>query len=60
MKQPRDDEAIEAAIEKHGKDPTTSVAYCVMEMYGNADDPEFRFWFNLFLRLSKKDHVGWA
>ncbi|WP_245446337.1 hypothetical protein [Mesorhizobium kowhaii] len=35
-----EDEAIEAAIDKHGKDPTTSVAYCAMEVSGNADDPE--------------------
>ncbi|RWO61965.1 MAG: hypothetical protein EOS17_32780 [Mesorhizobium sp.] len=55
-----DDEAIEAATEKHGKDPSTSVAYCTFEASGNPDDPEYRFWFDLFLKLSKKDHVGWA
>ncbi|ESX15008.1 hypothetical protein [Mesorhizobium sp. LSJC264A00] len=55
-----DDEAIEAATEKHGKDLVTSVAYCAFEASGNPDDPEYRFWVNLFLKLSKKDHVGWA
>ncbi|WP_156936532.1 hypothetical protein [Mesorhizobium sp. LNJC384A00] len=55
-----EDEAIEAAIEKHSKDPITSIAYCAIEVSGNADDPEYRFWFDLFLRLSKKDHIGWA
>lgn len=55
-----DDEAIEDAIERHGKDPCTSVAYCALEVSGSREDPEFRFWFDLFLRLSKKDHIGWA
>ncbi|TIQ41831.1 MAG: hypothetical protein E5X49_16925 [Mesorhizobium sp.] len=55
-----DDEAIEAATEKHGKDLATSVAYCAFEASGNPDDPEYRFWVDLFLKLSKKDHVGWA
>ncbi|MER9469334.1 hypothetical protein NKI82_25955 [Mesorhizobium sp. M0482] len=55
-----DDEAIEAATEKHGKDLATSVAYCACEASGDPDDPEYRFWVDLFLKLSKKDHVGWA
>nr|WP_157866255.1 hypothetical protein [Mesorhizobium japonicum] len=55
-----DGEAIEAATHRHGKDPITSVAYCAFEASGNGEDPEYRFWFDLFLRLSKKDHVGWA
>lgn len=52
-----EDEAIDAAIEKYGKDPTTSVAYCAFETRGG---PEHRFWFDLFLKLAKSDHVGWA
>jgi len=38
-----DDEAIDAAIDKYGKDPTTSVAYCA---FATLDDrgPEHRFW----------------
>ncbi|MHC2301543.1 hypothetical protein ACVJBD_005809 [Rhizobium mongolense] len=55
-----DEEAIEAAIEKHGKDPTTSVAYCAFEAAGSRDGPEYRFWFDLFLKLVKQAHVGWA
>ncbi|MBZ9740607.1 hypothetical protein [Mesorhizobium sp. CO1-1-4] len=55
-----DGEAIRAAVEKHGKDATTSVAYCGLEVAGNLEDAEYRFWFDLFLRLSKRDHVGWA
>ena len=55
-----DDEAIEAAIDKYGKDPTTSVAYCAFEASGSRDGPEYRFWFDLFLKLVKKAHVGWA
>lgn len=55
-----DDEAIEAAIDRHGKDPTTSVAYCTFETSGKRDDPEYRFWLDLFLKLVKKGHVGWA
>ncbi|WP_412177450.1 hypothetical protein [Mesorhizobium sp. YC-39] len=35
-----EDEAIEAAIEKHSKDPTTSVAYWALEASGNGDDPD--------------------
>lgn len=38
----------------------TSVAYCALEVSGNGENPEYRLWFDLFLRLSKKDHVGWA
>lgn len=48
------DEAIEAATERHGKDPVTSVAYCAFEASGNDKNPEYRFWFDLFLRLSKR------
>ncbi|MER9580949.1 hypothetical protein [Mesorhizobium sp. M0276] len=55
-----DGEAIEAATERHGKDPTTSVADCAFEVSGRGEDPEYRFWFDLFLRLLKNDHVGWA
>ncbi|TIU62028.1 MAG: hypothetical protein E5W25_27725, partial [Mesorhizobium sp.] len=44
----------------HGKDLATSVAYCAFEAFGNPDDPEYRFWVDLFLKLSKKNHVGWA
>ncbi|MBM2716211.1 hypothetical protein JQK88_34650 [Mesorhizobium caraganae] len=55
-----EDEAIETAMEQHGKDATTSVAYCALEASGNREDPEYRFWFDLFLRLLKRDHVGWA
>lgn len=55
-----DDEAIDAAVERHGKDPTTSVAYCALETYGHGADPEYRFWFDLFLKLDKQAHVGWA
>ncbi|MES0076693.1 hypothetical protein [Mesorhizobium sp. M0058] len=53
-----DDEAIEAATEKHGKDFTTSVAYCAFEASGDPDDPEYRFWFDLFLKLSKRTMSG--
>jgi hypothetical protein len=47
-----EDEAIDAAIEKYGKDPTTSVAYCAFEALDNRDGPEHRFWFDLFLKLA--------
>ncbi|KAA3448639.1 hypothetical protein C7I87_20870 [Mesorhizobium sp. SARCC-RB16n] len=55
-----DEEAIEAATEKHAKDPKTSVAYCAFEVSGNRGNSEYLFWFNLFLKLSQKDHIGWA
>ncbi|MBA8907525.1 hypothetical protein [Aminobacter ciceronei] len=55
-----EDEAIDAAIDKYGKDPTTSVAYCAFETVGDRRGPEHRFWFDLFLKLAKSDHVGWA
>ncbi|TGT44567.1 hypothetical protein [Mesorhizobium sp. M8A.F.Ca.ET.165.01.1.1] len=55
-----EDEAIETAVELHGKDATTSVAYCALGTSGNREDPEYRFWITLFLRLVKRDHVGWA
>lgn len=39
-----EDEAIEAAIARHGKDPTTSVACCAFELSGHdKDDPDYRF-----------------
>ncbi|RUW31142.1 MAG: hypothetical protein EOS31_12065 [Mesorhizobium sp.] len=55
-----EDEAIEGATEKHGKDLVTSVAYCAFEAFGNPNDPEYPFWVDLFLKLLKRDHVGWA
>ncbi|MER9253971.1 hypothetical protein NKI59_19480 [Mesorhizobium sp. M0598] len=39
-----EDEAIEAAITRHGKDPTTSVVCCAFELSGHdKDDPDYRF-----------------
>ncbi len=55
-----EDEAIDAAIDKYRKDPTTSVAYCTFAADDGRKGPEYRFWFDLFLKLSKADHVGWA
>lgn len=55
-----EDEAIDPAIDKYGKDPTTSVASCAFEALGSRGGPEHRFWFDLFLKLAKGDHVGWA
>jgi hypothetical protein len=53
-------EAIEAAIDRHGEDGTTSVAYCALESYTDRGDPEYQFWFGLFLKLIQREHVGWA
>jgi hypothetical protein len=55
-----EDEAIDGAIDKYGKDLTTSVAYCAFETFGDLGGPEHRFWFDLFVKLAKSDHVGWA
>ncbi|RWQ16300.1 hypothetical protein [Mesorhizobium sp.] len=55
-----EEEAIDAAVDKYGKDRTTSVAYCAFEALGDQRGPEHRFWFNLFLKLAKSNHVGWA
>jgi hypothetical protein len=52
--------AIEAAIAEHGKDATMSVAYCALAAYDGRDSDEYRFWFDLFLKLAKRKHVGWA
>jgi hypothetical protein len=53
-------EAIEAAIDRHREDGTTSVAYCALETWGDRSDPEYRSWFGLFLKLIQREHVGWA
>jgi len=55
-----EDEAIDAAIDKYGKDPTTSVAYCAFETFGDRGGREHRFWLDLFVKLAKSEHVGWA
>ncbi|MBK5565218.1 MULTISPECIES: hypothetical protein [Sinorhizobium/Ensifer group] len=55
-----EEEAIEAAINEHGKDATTSVAYCALEANTGMESPEYTFWFDLFLKLKKREHVGWA
>ena len=55
-----EDEAIEAAIEEFGERETTSVAYCALNARGNGDGTEYRFWFDLFLKLMKASHTGWA
>ncbi|WP_376742385.1 hypothetical protein [Ensifer canadensis] len=55
-----DEDAIDFAVDEHGKDATTSVAYCGLEAKLNGDSPESRFWFDLFMKLQKKDHVGRA
>jgi hypothetical protein len=55
-----EDEAIEAAIDKFGKDPTTSVAYCAFAANNGWKPPEYRFWFDLFLKLVIQAHVGWG
>jgi hypothetical protein len=55
-----EDEAIEAAIDKYRKDPVTSVADCAFAADDGGKPPEYRFWFDLFLELTKAAHVGWA
>ncbi len=55
-----EDEAVDAAIDEFGRDPTTSVAYCAFAASGARDSAEYRFWFDLFMKLEKASHVGWA
>lgn len=55
-----DEEAIAAAIDEHGEDARLSVAYCGLEAKFNGDASESRFWFNIFMKLQKQEHVGWA
>ncbi|RVG89010.1 hypothetical protein [Sinorhizobium meliloti] len=55
-----EENAIEAAITEHGKDATMSVAYCAVEAYDGRENDEYRFWFGLFLKLAKRERVGWA
>jgi hypothetical protein len=55
-----EEDAIEVAVAEHGKNPTASVAYCAFEAYDGRDSEECRFWFGLFLKLGKREHVGWA
>ena len=38
-----EDEATDAAIDKYGKDPTTSVAYCAFAADEGRKGPEYRF-----------------
>lgn len=45
---------------KYGQDPTTWVAYGAFEAFGDPRGLEYRFWFDLFLKLAKSEHVGWA
>ncbi|NTI23599.1 hypothetical protein G6M87_17150 [Rhizobium rhizogenes] len=54
-----DAEAIKAAVDRHGKDGTTSVAWYTLEAWFDRG-PEYRFWMDLFLKLTKQTHVGWA
>ncbi|MQX56242.1 hypothetical protein GHK61_24890 [Sinorhizobium meliloti] len=53
-------DAIEAAVAEHGKDPAASVAYCALEAFDGRDSAEYRFWFGLFLKLAKRKRVGCA
>lgn len=55
-----EDEAVHAAIDKFGQDPTTSVAYCALAASDRRDSAEYRFWFDLFLSLRDESHFGWA
>lgn len=55
-----EDEAISAAIDRYRKDQATSVAYCAFEAFDDPVGAEYRFWFDLFLKLAKSEHVGWA
>jgi hypothetical protein len=48
-----EDEAIEAAIEQFGEKETTLVAYCALMARDNRDGAEYRFWFDLLLKLVK-------
>jgi hypothetical protein len=53
-----EDEAIEAALDKFGKDPMTSVAACALAADDGGKPPEFRFWFDLFLKLENAAQGG--
>lgn len=55
-----EDDAIEEAVERHGRDPLTSVAFCTLETHLGWETPEYRFWCDLFIKMIKEEHVGWA
>ncbi|UXN58149.1 hypothetical protein [Phyllobacterium zundukense] len=55
-----EEEAIKTAIDKYGKDPTTSVAYCTVAVDDGRKSLEFQFWFDLFLKLTNAAHIGGA
>ena len=55
-----EEDAVDVAVAEHDKGATMSVAYCALEAYRGVDTPEYRFWFGLFLKLAKREHVGWA
>ncbi|WP_342588914.1 hypothetical protein [Phyllobacterium sophorae] len=55
-----EEEAINAAIDKYRKDPLTSVAYCAFAADDGRKPPEYRFWFDLFLKLEKTGSSGVA
>ena len=55
-----EEEAIEAAVERYGRDPLTALAYCALETNVGWETPEYRFWCTLFIKLDKERHVGWA
>ncbi|RVJ32804.1 hypothetical protein CN180_33600 [Sinorhizobium medicae] len=35
-----------------------SVAYCALEAWWSGH-AEYRFWFGIFLKLAKREHIGW-
>ncbi|MBD9592662.1 hypothetical protein IB270_07440 [Ensifer sp. ENS05] len=56
-----DDEAVAAAMEEHGEeDARLAIAYAGLTAKFNGETGEATFWFGVFIRLQKKEHVGWA
>lgn len=53
-----DEEAIAAAMDEHGEESRLSVAYAGLAAKFNGDASESRFWFNIFMKLQKQEHVG--
>ncbi|AEG06537.1 hypothetical protein CN128_33175 [Sinorhizobium meliloti] len=52
-----EEDAIHTAVDEHGKDATDISS--LLRKRSGVDTPEYRFWFGLFLKLAKREHIGW-
>lgn len=51
------DTAMELAVELYGKEAVTAAAWCAFAAWSECRQEDYRFWFDIFKRLTGAGHA---